>query len=177
MATAGLPRASAAERERIAARLRSAYVDGRVSRETFVARLDTVYAAQTRAELAAVVADLPGPARLRELLAEAVTTTSRLTRELAAAWERPRKPVLLLPADGQWLLGRSRWCDCVVTGKGVSRHHARLERCLEGWRLEDCGSRNGTFVNGGRVTGAAEVRPGDELTLGDVSFVLAAPPG
>ena len=57
----------------------------------------------------------------------------------------------------------------------VSRRHAFLGRGDDRWWLEDCSSRNGTYVNGRRVTGVTEVRPGDEVALGDVRFVLVAP--
>src|SRR5687768_4015115 len=33
----------------------------------------------------------------------------------------------------------------------ISTRHARLSRAADGWRLEDLGSRNGTFVNGAAV--------------------------
>jgi pSer/pThr/pTyr-binding forkhead associated (FHA) protein len=57
----------------------------------------------------------------------------------------------------------------------VSRRHAFLGRGEGRWWLEDRGSRNGTYVNGRRLTGATEVRPGDEIALGDIRFVLVAP--
>src|ERR671931_510096 len=34
------------------------------------------------------------------------------------------------------------------------------------WSLRDLGSTNGTYVNGRRITGETEVRPGDEVALG-----------
>jgi pSer/pThr/pTyr-binding forkhead associated (FHA) protein len=41
--------------------------------------------------------------------------------------------------------------------------------------LEDAGSTNGTFLNGWRITDSILVRPGDELTIGETTFVLALP--
>ena len=147
-AAAALPRASAGERERVAARLRDACADDRLSLETFIARLDAAYTARTRAELALLVADLPRPGRLTEAVLGAVSATSRFSQEVAAAWRAPRLPALVLPEQGRSLLGRSRWCDCVIGGEMVSRRHAFLGRGDDRWWLEDCCSRNGTYVNG-----------------------------
>jgi hypothetical protein len=58
-------RASDADREQIAERLRHATVEGRLLAEELEHRLGTVFAARTYGELDAVVADLPaGPADL-----------------------------------------------------------------------------------------------------------------
>ena len=38
--------------------------------------------------------------------------------------------------------------------------------------MEDLGSRNGTYVNGQRISGRRVVRPGDEIRLGLVRVVL-----
>lgn len=53
-------RASDADRDRIADQLREALAEGRLTAEEHAERLDTVYQARTYAELAPVVADLPG---------------------------------------------------------------------------------------------------------------------
>jgi hypothetical protein len=174
-AAAALPRASAGERERVATRLRRACAEDRLSLETFIARLDAAYTSRTREELALLVADLPRPGRVTGTLLSAVSATSRFSRDVAAAWRAPRLPSLVLPDEGRRLLGRSRWCDCVIGGEMVSRRHAFLGRGDGRWWLEDCGSRNGTYVNGRRLTGMTEVRPGDEIALGDARFVLVAP--
>jgi hypothetical protein len=57
-------RASDADREATADRLRQHHTDGRIDAEEFQERLDTCYAAKTVGELAALTRDLPGdPAR------------------------------------------------------------------------------------------------------------------
>ncbi|WP_308211620.1 DUF1707 SHOCT-like domain-containing protein [Actinoallomurus soli] len=55
-----LMRASDADRDRIADQLREALAEGRLTAEEHAERLDIVYQAKTYAELAPVVADLPG---------------------------------------------------------------------------------------------------------------------
>src|SRR5215469_9809780 len=55
----GKMRAADADRDRVAAFLNTAYVDGRLSKDEYDARLESALAARTYAELDLVVADLP----------------------------------------------------------------------------------------------------------------------
>jgi len=73
---------------------------------------------------------------------------------------------------GQWLLDRSettigRWQDndVVVDDRWVSRHHARLVRDGDQYRLEDLDSKNGTFVNGQRITRPTVLADGDQIQV------------
>jgi ABC-type multidrug transport system ATPase subunit/pSer/pThr/pTyr-binding forkhead associated (FHA) protein len=68
------------------------------------------------------------------------------------------------------LIGRGEDCDIVLRYPQVSRRHARLTRVTGGYRLEDLGSLNGTFVEGKRVK-EATVRPGDRIWIGPYEFV------
>jgi uncharacterized membrane protein len=52
-------RAADADRDRVAALLNTSYVDGRLSKDEYDARLETTLSARTYAELDQVVADLP----------------------------------------------------------------------------------------------------------------------
>jgi len=54
-----------------------------------------------------------------------------------------------------------------ITDDGLSRNHAVIESYGDGWRLRDLGSRNGTKVNGNRVSEC-------KLSNGDVVRVGAA---
>jgi DNA-binding CsgD family transcriptional regulator len=58
----------------------------------------------------------------------------------------------------------------------VSRLHAELE-CIGGeWTVSDEGlSRNGTFVNGSRVSGRHRLRDGDVLRVGQTSIAYKRP--
>jgi transcriptional regulator with PAS, ATPase and Fis domain len=58
-----------------------------------------------------------------------------------------------------------------IPSRSMSSAHARLTQTPDGWLLEDLESRNGTFVDGERVT-RAWVRPGDVLELGRALFVI-----
>src|SRR4051812_28940076 len=68
------------------------------------------------------------------------------------------------------MLGRSSDCDIYIDDEGVSRHHARLERMPEGFRLVDLGSRNGTFCNGQRIQ-LWQLRDGDKLQVGSTTIL------
>jgi adenylate cyclase len=70
-------------------------------------------------------------------------------------------------------IGRTKENDVFVLDKSMSRHHARIE--CEGDRayVVDLESKNGTTLNGNRVTGRREVAPGDTIRCGDVVFQLS----
>ena len=68
--------------------------------------------------------------------------------------------------------------DVVVDAEGVSRVHAAFERFGDAWCVRDLGSRNGTFVNGGRIIGEHALHSGDEILLGRVRLLFrGAAPG
>ena len=68
-------------------------------------------------------------------------------------------------------IGRRRDCDMRIPLPSVSRRHCELY--MENGRLmvRDLGSRNGTFLNGGRVDETA-INAGDALQIGELSFVV-----
>jgi ABC-type multidrug transport system ATPase subunit/ABC-type multidrug transport system permease subunit len=68
--------------------------------------------------------------------------------------------------------GRDPECDIPLDFPMVSWRHARLTRTPEGILVEDLGSRNGTYLDGVRVTGKVLARPGQEIGLGSVRFQL-----
>jgi serine phosphatase RsbU (regulator of sigma subunit)/pSer/pThr/pTyr-binding forkhead associated (FHA) protein len=80
------------------------------------------------------------------------------------------------------VIGRDAECDLVLDTDLVSRAHARLIRQDSAWRIEDLKSRNGTFLNGLRISAPTALADGDRIGLSaDVvlSFhadVEAAPP-
>jgi FHA domain len=58
----------------------------------------------------------------------------------------------------------------------VSRVHARFERVGDDWDLIDDGlSRNGTFVNGDRLSGRRRLNDGDTLRFGTTTVTFRAP--
>jgi DNA-binding NtrC family response regulator len=59
-----------------------------------------------------------------------------------------------------------------VQNRLASEEHAILKRAPSGWKLEDLGSKNGTFVNGDRVGGDRVVQAGDVIQVGRAFFTL-----
>ncbi len=76
-----------------------------------------------------------------------------------------------------WKVGRHEENDVVIPSDIVSRQHAMLQRAEDGtYYLIDMGSRNGSFVNGARVSVPVGLQDGDQISLGDslLSFHCAA---
>lgn len=68
------------------------------------------------------------------------------------------------------LIGKSDNCNIRIDSDGlVSRNHAQLSYEKGILWIEDSGSRNGTFVNGKRVSSKTMVRPNDKVSLGQLS--------
>lgn len=75
-----------------------------------------------------------------------------------------------LPECEPQLLGRSTEALHLTDGT-VSRRHAELTPDDGRWTLRDLGSRHGTRVNGVRIAGAVEIRPGDRVRVGDTELL------
>jgi EmrB/QacA subfamily drug resistance transporter len=52
----------------------------------------------------------------------------------------------------------------------VSWSHARLSPLADGVAVDDLGSRNGTFVNGTRISAPASAKAGDRIVVGDTTI-------
>jgi pSer/pThr/pTyr-binding forkhead associated (FHA) protein len=102
--------------------------------------------------------------------------------------ERPAEPYLSRwgpQADQRrWLLqaavvtiGRGPSVDVIVEGDLlVSRLHSTLERVAGVWTIVDNGlSRNGTFVNGHRVSGRVPLHDRDQIRVGGTVLTFCAP--
>ena len=68
-------------------------------------------------------------------------------------------------------VGRHPEADIFLDDITVSRRHAEIHRVNGGFRLQDVGSLNGTYVNRERVEGA-ELRSGDEIQIGKFKLVF-----
>jgi adenylate cyclase len=77
-------------------------------------------------------------------------------------------------ASGQsWAIGRGDGCAIMLDSRSVSRLHALIQRRDAGdYSLVDLGSRNGSFVNGARVTIPVVLKDGDRLVLGDQELLF-----
>jgi DNA-binding winged helix-turn-helix (wHTH) protein len=77
-------------------------------------------------------------------------------------------------ADGEHIIGRDPGCSVWLDASGVSRRHARIEveRGGDVVRLEDLGSKNGTFVDGSPIRGVVRVTDGSVIQVGSVELTL-----
>jgi DNA-binding winged helix-turn-helix (wHTH) protein len=76
---------------------------------------------------------------------------------------------------GENILGREG-DGIVVKSSTVSRRHARLFVDAKGARLEDLGSKNGTYVNDRRVSGPMPIVDGDQVRIGSLLFTFRMTP-
>jgi pSer/pThr/pTyr-binding forkhead associated (FHA) protein len=85
-------------------------------------------------------------------------------------YREPERGQAIVPlATGPVTVGRGVGCDvCLAWDGDVSRVHAELERMGGVWTVSDDGlSRNGTYVNGERVSGRRRLRDGDAVRFGE----------
>jgi hypothetical protein len=78
-----------------------------------------------------------------------------------------------LVEDGTWVLRIGRRDDNDIWLRNdtfSSRYHARLKRTPDRWWLEDCNSKNGTFLEtpdeDARITGSIPLLPGQLFRVG-----------
>jgi diguanylate cyclase (GGDEF)-like protein len=76
--------------------------------------------------------------------------------------------------EGGLVIGRAPNAGLRIAEEGVSRHHARIRREAEAMFVEDLESRNGTYVNGERITGARSLEEGDKIQIGPVTVLRFA---
>ena len=76
--------------------------------------------------------------------------------------------------DGEYVLGRNEDVTVRFDSLTVSRHHARIRISRDGALLEDLHSRNGTFLNGERLTTPVALADGDEIGLGLITLRFSA---
>jgi pSer/pThr/pTyr-binding forkhead associated (FHA) protein len=74
-----------------------------------------------------------------------------------------------------FVIGRRRDCPGCLPYAFISRHHCEFTEENGQVRVKDLESYNGTFVNGRPALMPLEVKDGDEITLGPVSFVVLMP--
>jgi len=81
---------------------------------------------------------------------------------------------LILGPEGQATIGRLKSNDLPIGEPSVSSRHCQLTGTGETFEIEDIGSRNGTFVNGQRVTERTALAPGDVIRLGRSELTYGA---
>src|SRR5689334_2738494 len=80
----------------------------------------------------------------------------------------------LVPLNGQRLtVGKASTNDVSLDHDDtVSRLHAVLENLGFAWSIRDLGSRNGTYLNGEKITAERVLRSGDEVRVGKTRLLF-----
>ena len=73
---------------------------------------------------------------------------------------------------GENFIGRDAACLIVLVGGRVSRRHARVDVSPDAAVVHDLGSKNGTAVNGARISAPRTLCDGDVIEIGGVSLTL-----
>ena len=87
----------------------------------------------------------------------------------------PHGEMLLM--EGANVIGRGDDATIRLDAAGVSRCHARIRVADGAAAIEDAGSKNGTHLNGVRVTAPAPLSDGNEIRIGSVvlTFRITTP--
>ena len=94
-------------------------------------------------------------------------------RSIRLTVQQPNLAPLRLDVAGPLItLGRATECTVPIKDRYLSRRHAEIAFANGEWIVRDCGSVNGTMLNGARVNGTLPLRPGDRITLGDSEVVF-----
>lgn len=98
--------------------------------------------------------------------------------EVKSAQPRRRAAVLQINGedvpiyDGANVIGRDPGAQVQIDHGTVSRRHASVTIDGEKAVLEDLSSKNGTFLNGERITGPVELSDGTTFVVGDVRVLF-----
>jgi len=96
------------------------------------------------------------------------------SRELQILLHQPNTPPAAMTLSGERpiTLGRAAECTIPIKDRFLSRHHAEITFTAGQWMVRDCGSVNGTLLNGAKLLEPALLRAGDRITLGDSEVVV-----
>jgi DNA-binding winged helix-turn-helix (wHTH) protein len=103
---------------------------------------------------------------------------THLVPRIAFVWSVGRALVVDVPLVDRALdLGRGPLGAFVLDDRTVSRRHVRVTCVEERWRVEDCRSHNGSWVNGGALAGGSvDAAEGALVRMGETIFALVRDP-
>ena len=96
-----------------------------------------------------------------------------MVRDAPGVGGTAREVTLTLNQGSPTIIGRSSQAQIGLLDPEVSRRHARFDLTGGVLYVSDCGSSNGTFLNGKRVAEEGiEVRTGDDIDVGNTRISL-----
>lgn len=79
--------------------------------------------------------------------------------------------IFRIEGDQPLVIGRSPTVQISIGDDGVSRVHAQVQRNGDEIHLVDLGSRNGTHLNGNRITATTSLKDGDKIQVGSTTMM------
>ena len=79
-------------------------------------------------------------------------------------------------APGVYAIGSDADCPICLGNKDIASRHAILSVRDDSYSIDDLDSQTGTFVNGKRVQGYSDLKPGQEIALGPFTLVIHTEP-
>ena len=104
-------------------------------------------------------------------VAEPQDATPETATRYWIVWDTRQIPL----AEGPNIIGRAPDASVWIEAAGVSRHHAKIVLTGTEARLEDLGSKNGTFLRDRPVTGETMLADGDQIRVGSVVLTFRIP--
>jgi phosphoserine phosphatase RsbU/P len=96
-------------------------------------------------------------------------------RPIRLTVHQPNLAPLKVDAHGPTItLGRATDCTIPIKDRYLSRKHAEIIYASGVWAVRDCGSVNGTLLNGAKLTAVTPLKPGDRIVLGDSEVIFEA---
>lgn len=95
---------------------------------------------------------------------------SKLSPRLVVQHSKVIDDGAVFEVKGGATIGRSPRSQIVLPDDFVSSTHARIFARKQFLFLEDLGSTNGTFIDGRRIAGERQIKPGQEIVIGDTIF-------
>jgi pSer/pThr/pTyr-binding forkhead associated (FHA) protein len=77
---------------------------------------------------------------------------------------------LVLRSTNKVVVGREPSCQFILNDSNVSRKHCELNLRGSTWSIRDLGSRNGTYVNGKKLSVEKALAVGDRVQTGEILF-------
>ncbi|MEO1992853.1 MAG: FHA domain-containing protein [Pirellulales bacterium] len=93
------------------------------------------------------------------------------TKLVIASGKRAGKAILLKRSE--MLIGRAEECGIRLTSDEISRRHCSIKIASDSVCVEDLRSRNGTFVNGRRISEKTKLYDGDLLRVGSLELKIS----
>lgn len=97
----------------------------------------------------------------------------RTAQAVRIAWSEPGQPTGATVASLPLTIGRDTTHNTIVfDSRFVSGQHTRLERQGQQLIVTDLGSKNGTYVNGQRISEPTALAPGGSFQIGTILFTV-----